>query len=201
MRHRAKSPLPCTFLRQQNITIVKKPLLVIILLLSTLLGCKKADGPVTSGTATIRSTLYGTGPYYSKGFSFSAGKEVSTISDPGPDMTVNVSKNTDGSININMISFETPNYYNSFSLIGEFESVTTAVQAFTNLKTVGDVNWTASAIPLKINQIWLYRNDSGKFVKLRIISLVEITIQNQLSVECTFEWVYQPDGSVTFPLK
>jgi hypothetical protein len=174
-------------------------IIIFLLVLATFSACKKTDSPVTSGTVTLRSTLYGTGPYYANGFSFSTAKEVSTISDPGPDITVNVSKNLDGTIK--EVSFEASNYENSFALVGTYETEAAAIQAFADLLTVGDVQWIPSAIPLKNNQIWLYRSGSGKYVKLRIITLEEKTIQGQLSAECTFEWVYQPDGTATFPAR
>jgi hypothetical protein len=152
--------------------------------LSTLSGCKKKDNPVISGIATIESTLYGTGPYYAYGFSFSIAGKTTTISDPGPDITVYASKNIDGSIS--QISFEASNYQNSFSLASENSTEADAKLSFKELKTVG-------------NQIWLYRTNKGNYAKLRLISVNEETIQNQLCAVCTFEWIYQPDGSVTFP--
>jgi hypothetical protein len=174
-------------------------LFIFLLLLATLSVCKKTDSPVTSGTVTLRSTLYGTGPYYANGFSFSLAKEISTISNPGPDITVNISKNLDGTIK--EVSFEASNYENSFSLIGSYETETSAIQTFTDLLTFGYVQWIARAIPVKNNQIWLFRSGTGKYVKLRIITLEEKIIQDQLSAECTFEWVYQPDGTTTFPVR
>jgi hypothetical protein len=177
---------------------VKQLLLIIILLLSTLSGCKKKDNPVISGIATIESTLYGTGPYYAYGFSFSIAGKTTTISDPGPDITVYASKNIDGSIS--QISFEASNYQNSFSLASENSTEADAKLSFKELKTVGDgIQWGPSAIQLKGNQIWLYRTNKGNYAKLRLISVNEETIQNQLCAVCTFEWIYQPDGSVTFP--
>lgn len=174
-------------------------IIIIIIFFVTLAACKKTDSPVTSGTVTLESTLYGTGPYYANGFSFSTAKEVSTISNPKPDITVNISKNLDGTIK--EVSFETSNYENSFSLFGVFESEAAAIQAFVGLLTINDVQWNARAIPLKNNQIWLYRSSTGKYVKLRVITLDEKMIQGQLSAEITFEWVYQPDGTATFPAR
>jgi hypothetical protein len=172
-------------------------LLIILILLTSLSGCHKADGPAKSGTVTLESTLYGTGPYYAYGFSFSKAEKIATISDPGPDFTVYASKKTDGSIS--QISFEASNFLNSFSLVIENTTEAAAIQAFKEFATVGNVEWTPSAIPLKNNQIWLFRTNKGNYAKLRLISVGEETIQNQLCAVCTFEWVYQPDGTATFP--
>jgi len=178
---------------------MRQTLIIILLLLSTLAGCDKDDTSSVSGTVTLESTLYGSGPYYAYGFLFSGAEKVTTLSDPGPDITVFVWKNLDGTIK--EISFETSNYYNSFSLIGEYGNEAAAMQVFNDLTTVGSVQWTQQAIPLKNNQVWLYRSDDVKYAKLRLVSLVEKSIQEQPVAECTFEWVYQPDGTTTFPPK
>ena len=162
-------------------------------------GCKKESSRLTSGTATIESTLHGAGPYFAYGFSFSQPGLVKTTDSPGPDITLLTSKNLDGSIK--EISLETDNYNSSFSLKGEYSSEATAITAFKELLEVGNPQWTASAIPLRKNQVWLFRTAEGKYVKIRVISTVEEMIQIVPYGSCTFEWVYQPDGSATFSSK
>ena len=168
-----------------------------VLILALFSGCQKEKTPATSGTATIESTLHGSGSYYADGFSFSKPGIVSTISTPGPDITLFASKNLDGSFK--ETSFEASNFENSFSLVGESANEADAIQSFKSLIIVGNVQWIASAKPLERNQIWLFKTGMGRYNKMRIITVVEEMRQNLPYASCTFEWVYQPDGSTTFP--
>ena len=57
------------------------------------------------------------------------------------------------------------------------------------------------ADPVIANQVWVYRTGTETYAKIRIISTVNETRDDLPYGECTFEWVYQPDGSTTFPVK
>jgi hypothetical protein len=66
--------------------------------------------------------------------------------------------------------------------------------------------WTDFADPVKPNQVWIYRSQGEKYAKIRIISTVNERRKDTSALrdsvdyaECTFEWVYQPDGTITFP--
>jgi len=54
---------------------------------------------------------------------------------------------------------------------------------------------------LKPNQIWLYRSGTERYAKIRIISTKLDITKDPDYAECTFEWVYQPDGTLTFPAR
>jgi hypothetical protein len=172
-----------------------KHLFIILIFCTVISGCKKTDIRITSGTETLESTLYGTGPYYAYGFSFSSAKKVTTISSPVPDITVNASR-IDGKVSI-----ETSSYLPPFSLIGEYGTEAEAKQAFANYLIVADPQWISIAKPLKNNQLWLFKTSSGNYVKIRIILVLEEVRQDLPYGSCTFEWVYQPDGSASFPSK
>jgi hypothetical protein len=58
--------------------------------------------------------------------------------------------------------------------------------------------WVVWADSLKPNQVWLYKSGNDHFSKLRIVSTVSEVRNNWNYAECTFEWVYQPDGTLTF---
>ena len=169
------------------------------LFLIAISGCKKENSQVTTGIATIESTLHGTGPYYANGFSFSKPGIVATSSSPGPDIILYAWKNLDGSLK--EITLESSNFNSSFSLKGEYTSETEAINAYIQLLEVGSPQWIASAKPFKKNQIWLYRDANGKYSKIRVISTVEETRLDLPYGSCTFEWTYQPDGSATFSSK
>ena len=57
------------------------------------------------------------------------------------------------------------------------------------------------ADPINANQVWVYRTGTETYAKIRIISTVNEIRDDMPYGECTFEWVYQPDGSLTFPGK
>jgi hypothetical protein len=174
---------------------MKKCLSVIILIFLLFPGCKKANDPKLSGTDTIDNLLYGTGPYYAIGFSFSEAKKISTLSDPDPDITID----NDGSLT-NLI-LQTDNFKNSFYMAGEYADAASAIQAFNNLNSVSVSQWEIWAYSIKPNQIWIFKTSNEHYAKMRIISTISETRNSWDYAECTFEWVYQPDGSLTFPGK
>jgi hypothetical protein len=178
---------------------MKKTFIFIFLIPFVLSGCKKDETPSGSGTVTIDNTLsgnYQTG-YYAYGFLFSQAKKVSTIGDPGPDITIDV----DASSPPNRLYFQTDNFNPSFYKVGDYPDAQAAVSAFNNLKTVGTYQWEDIAVPVNDNQVWVFRTGSECYAKIRIITTVNDSIDNRPHGECSFEWVYQPDGSVTFPVK
>lgn len=168
-----------------------------IMLLSLFLqvSCRKDDTPDTSGIATIDNTRTLGQTYYVYGFLFSKGIKVSTLDSPPPDITVD----SDGT----NVLFMADNYKDSFYKAGEYNDASSAENAFNNLKstTVSETDWAGMASPVKVNQIWIYRSGTEHYVKIRIITVIaEIRAGNPYA-ECKFQWVYQPDGTLTFPGK
>lgn len=174
--------------------------LYIILLLSSavLFSCKKDNSPSGSGTVTIDNTTYQSSTYYVYGFSFSKAKKVSTLENPGPDITIYVNADTPSDT---WLYLQADNLNPSFSKIGDFPDAESASTAFDNLKTVGNYSWSDLAQPVAPNQVWVYKTGTPCYAKIRIISTVNETRNDLPYGECTFEWVYQPDGSTTFPSK
>ena len=166
-----------------------------LILISMLLmvSCKKDDTIPTSGIATINNITEFSTTYYVYGFLFSEAKLVSTLDKPSPDITVD----SDGT---NLL-LQTNNFKNSFYLFGEYSDEAAAKAAFDKLATVNVTQWEGLAYPLEVNQIWIYRSGTEKYAKIRIISTVAELRSGRNYAECTFEWVYQPDGSLTFPVK
>ncbi|MCX6325092.1 MAG: hypothetical protein NT144_00345 [Bacteroidia bacterium] len=183
---------------------MKRSFIILLMFLPILSGCRKDNTPRTSGTDTIDNNLYGTGPYYAFGFSFSQAKKISILSDLKFDITIG----NDGTL-LNLI-LQTNNYLNSFYKVGEFADAASAEQAFKNLTSLTVPQWVVWADSIKANQVWLYRSGAEYYTKLRIISTISetriVTTVSKDSIhrdyaECTFEWLYQPDGSLTFPGK
>ncbi len=169
--------------------------LLVILLVIT--GCRK-DKPVrTSGIDTIENTLYGTGPYYANGFSFSRAEKVSTLDDPGPDIVLYLSDNGLSS----KLTLQASNFKDSFYKVGDYPDAASAITVFDSLKNIGVFLWEGMANPIETNQVWVYRSGSDRYTKIRIISTDINDTVTPLYGECTFEWLYQPDESLTFPGK
>ena len=178
---------------------MKKVCTILFIATLALSGCKKNDSPKLFGTDTINNTLYGTGPYYALGFSFTSAKQLSTLHSPAPDITIEADIAVDGSIR--KIFFSSGNFDNSFYLFGTYSNVTDATQAFKSLTSFMDPQWNAIGDAVAANQVWLFKTSGGRYVKIRVISTVEENRNSTPYAETSFEWVYQPDGSLTFPGK
>ena len=176
---------------------MKHPLPIILILLTVFSGCRKNDSVPTAGTDTINNTLGGTdvAGYYSFGFLFSQAKKVSTLDKPAPDITID----NDGTL-LNLI-LETNNFKDSFYKAGEYTSATLAEQAFNGITSFTVPQWASWGYQIKPNQIWIFRTGSDRYAKIRIINTISEIRNNRNYAECTFQWVYQPDGSLTFPGK
>ena len=175
-----------------------KRLFVLIVLISIVLyGCKKDENPSLSGTVTIDNKIYQSTTYYAYGFSFSKAIKVSTLDTPGPDVTLFVITGSPE----NRLTFQVSNLNPSFYKLGDYPDAQSASAAFDNLTTVGNYQWTEMADPISANQVWVYRAGTETYAKIRIISTVNEPRDGLPYGECTFEWVYQPDGSKTFPVK
>ena len=177
--------------------IMKRSFILIFLTIIVLSGCKKDETPSLSGTVTIDNKIYQSTTYYAYGFLFSKAKKVSTLDTPGPDVTLFVI--TGGPAN--RLTFQVSNLNPSFYKLGDYPDAQSASAAFDDLATVGNYQWTEMADPVIANQVWVYRTGTETYAKMRIISIVNEIRDDLAYGACSFEWVYQPDGSKTFPVK
>jgi hypothetical protein len=178
---------------------MKKTLFILLSIFLLLPACSKKESTRTSGTDTINNITYQSSTYYNFGFSFSRAKLVSTNDNPGPDISIYVVAATDTTSA--RLTLQSDNLNPSFYLVGEYSDENSARSAFDNLKTVSVTTWQDMADPINSNQVWIYRSGSEYYTKIRIVSTVNEMRDNKAYGECTFQWVYQPDGSSTFPGK
>ena len=181
-----------------------KGLKLIILLLAIsvfLTGCKKEEKPVYSGTLTIDNVLSKDTPYYGFGFSVPTGKKVSTLDSPLDVITV--LEDHDVNYNVRKIFFSCSNFKDAFYKYGSYADAAAAELAFDNLTAFVPASWKELGDSVRSNQIWLFRTDEDKYAKIRVISTFTEKRPDMVFpyAECTFEWVYQPDGTQTFPAK
>jgi hypothetical protein len=176
---------------------MKRAFYILLVIIIAVSSCTKVEKKRTSGIDTIDNTVHQTTTYFQYGFSFSQAKSVSNLANPGSDIIVYVNVDTLPS----RLTFQANNLKPSFFKLGDYADEAAAKAAFDNLKTVSVSQWTDIADPINANQVWIYRSGSDTYTKIRIISTVNETRQGVIYGECTFQWVYQPDGSLTFPGK
>jgi hypothetical protein len=178
---------------------------IIFILFFTLSCCKKDDSPPLSGTTTIDNILKNTKPdnsgtYYAFGFSVTSGKSVSTLQSPLDVITINA--DFDINYNVRKIYFATNNFSNSFFRYGVYPDASFAANAFNSLTSFTEpASWKEIGDSVKINQIWIYKTSTSGFAKLKVTATAAEKRDTKPYAECTFDWVYQPDGTYTFPKK
>jgi hypothetical protein len=174
---------------------MKRMAFILLTIFTILSGCTKKESTRTSGIDTIDNITYFSSTYYNYGFLFSGAKLVKTYPGPGPDITIYV--NID---NVTpRLTLQSNNLNPSFYKVGDFPDAASAQSAFDNLKTVAVTQWQDMADPINDNQVWIYKSGTGAYTKIRIVSTVNEPRSGIAYGECTFQWVYQPDGSSSFP--
>ena len=165
-------------------------------------GCKK-DEPsiITSGTATLTSTLVLEGSTYSYyGFSFEKGgisKYNPETSTEWPDIVIIAIQEPSG--DVTGAYLDSPNIIeNSFNLTAEFDDETSATDFFNNYKTVDVINFSKLAKPILKYQVWTFKTGKKLFAKILITDVQAYIKISTPYAETTFKWVYQPDGSNEF---
>ncbi len=175
---------------------MRNAVFILFLLLCLVPSCKKDKVIPISGTVTINNKLVfanNAQTYIGYGFTFSKADLVSINANPGPDITIE----SDGT----NLSFQANNLKDSFYKAGEYPDAATASAEFDKLTSLSVLQWAGMASPVRPNQIWIYRTGDEHFAKLRVISTISEVRDSRDYAECTFEWCYQPDGSLTFPAK
>lgn len=173
---------------------MKKSGFFLIGIILSVAGCTKTQPTRTSGIDTIDNTNHFSSTYYEFGFLFSGAKLVTTEATPKPDLTLFVTR-TDNPV----LTFQHFNLLPSYSKAGNFPDQESAQAAFDNLKTFNVTKWVDMADSVSVNQVWIYRSGNSTYAKIRIISTINEVRQSVNYGEVTFQWVYQPDGTTTFP--
>jgi len=169
-------------------------------LMLLLAGCG-GDKQKTSGTIILSSELYDSGSYYyAMGLSFDEAGEVPTLPDQyRADITLQVGPITSGGPLMAYLSANT--LESPFARVSLHITAAEAEKAFKELTSVGYYTWIDIAAPLTANQVWVVKTRDAKYAKMRIISVNINSSVNPAVATCTLEWVWQPDGSTSFPAK
>ncbi|NLE35735.1 MAG: hypothetical protein GX622_11580 [Bacteroidales bacterium] len=161
-------------------------------------GCGREDQK-TQGTITLTNELYEADSYYyALGLSFEEAKAVPTLPDAyRADIKLMAGPVTTGGPVVVFLSANTLDP--PFALAGTYGSESEAKSAFKGLTSIGSYSWVDLAAPLSANQVWIIKNRDATYAKLRIISVILDATASPPDASCTLEWVWQPDGSATFP--
>ena len=177
--------------------------LISLLVFAFLAGGCNRDDQQFSGTITLTNELFDGDPYYyALGLSFDEAKAVPTLpNQERADITLMAGTIPGGTSVEPFLSANT--LEPAFALMGEYATESEAVNAFRALTDASSLSSVFSfldlAAPLKKNQVWVVRTRDHTFAKLRIIDVVLDTEPNPDFASCKLEWVWQPDGSATFP--
>jgi hypothetical protein len=176
---------------------MKPGVIQVLAVMLMLTACDGKETPV-SGTITLTNELYDAGDhYYVLGLSLDEAKAVPYYQgEDRADTWLNAGSLDGGPV----VAYLDANTLNPpFSLVGSYDSAGDAKSAFDGLKTVNSIFVYDLAAPLEANQVWVLKTRDFKYAKIRTI---EVTVDAQSSppfASCRFEWVYQPDGTATFP--
>ncbi len=154
-----------------------------------------------SGQATLTSKYIDN---KTTGFSFSRADVITFPNNYGilPDFSVLIQVDVEDSI-VGVFFANFGEYRPTFMLMKETTSSDSAHAYFQNLKNVSRTDFTHLAIPVKANQVWVVKTQDNKFGKMLILSTsvlrdTSTPTNPKLNGEATFEWVYQPNGTISF---
>lgn len=166
-------------------------------------ACSGSGGPDLKGEMTLSSQLYGTESYYLFGFSY---EEADLFKYPFggetlPDIINEGFLVIEGSDQRALPGFNTPGGVNGFALAGSFESQEEARAFFDAYKQVEDaLQFLPVSDTVKEHQVWVQQSALGNYAKLLVRNVSSFSVESGRPYsEVVLDYVYQPDGSTTFP--
>lgn len=167
----------------------------IVLLLAS---CKKDNQVIPlSGTITLSSKLYGSGPYYAKGFNFAQGTTVNFVSQSSPvDLLVTPIETLAGDV-VGGI-FESPQGLDAINLTNYFSDSNAAQSFFDAYLEVNVTSFTSMSDSLRVGDIYTFRTSDNKYAKILVKAITLGNDGTQKYVDVQMQYKYQPSGSTTF---
>jgi len=170
------------------------------IILSLLTTCRKEEKVKLSGESVISTKLYGTGPYYTYGFSFSTGKNHPYPGSGSVRIDLVAQALTDLQGNLTGVLLASPENDKAFYTNGTFGDSSSALAFFSGYSEVKTTSFSALSDTIAVNQVITYRSVVPTYAKILITSVKFLpdNLTGQYA-EVTFRWVYQPDGTTLFP--
>lgn len=177
-----------------------KHLIFIASLMALSVGCKKESSTPTSGEINLSSQKFGTQTFYVFGFSVSTGSLVQfslgSVTQT-PDWVLEEILDISGKpVGANITT--NPQNTLAFSLNGTFSTNEEALAAFSVYKDATMPNPMDKISDIKPNQLYTYKDHSGKYIKFLIEGLEKKAGDSNSYYEATIRWVCQPDGTTHF---
>jgi len=171
-----------------------------IIFLSLLTTCRKEEKTKLSGESVISTKLYGTGPYYTYGFSFSTGKNYPYPGTSSVRIDLVAQALTDPQGNLTGVVLASPDNDKAFYTNGTFGDSSSALAFFSSYTEAETTTFSPLSDTIVANQVLTYRSVVPTYAKILIPS-VRFWPDNLTGqyAEIAFRWVYQPDGSPLFP--
>lgn len=143
----------------------------------------------------------------SKGFSFALGKLI-PYSIPGSDSSkiitdIQIFATVSGTTILGVHISSPDTFVTSFLLVREFTQSDSSLNFFNLLSEVPDSNYSLSADPVKVNQIWAIKTSENNFAKILILKTDAYEYSpapgfRGYYAEVQFRWKYQSNGSRVF---
>lgn len=176
-----------------------KPSLLLLFLPLLLVACDNNDpdpDSITSGVVTLTQSDFNGAV---QAFSFSRGQSITSPNDDGvaPDLIMNLQRSENNEpVGPFFSSLAVPA---GFRLLEAFATPEEARSFFDNLSSVPTDNYALAALNLREGQVWAVRTASDTFTKILILSAeIQVAGSDATSIEVSFEWTHQSDGTPTF---
>ncbi len=174
---------------------------MILMLILSVVSCGKEEVPLR-GTVTLSSKILPSDlSFYAVGFNFTTARFSRTDQTPFPQIVLRADTDVSGLITAVSFNGDTGFAYSPFALEGSYGTAAEASAAFNALNDIdpSDYVWSEMGRPVTVNQVWLFRTRDERYARMRILAVSEIYSEDAPYAECRFEWVFQPDGSTSFP--
>ncbi len=151
----------------------------------------------------MSSQLFGTTSYYLFGYTYADGElnKYPYAGSPLPDiinegfLVIVDSKLT------SVPGFNTPGQINGFARVGTFTTREEAREFYEGYREVeSGLKFVTVSDTVKLHQVWVQQTSGGNYVKLLVKGITNVDDGSEkVYNEVVLEYVYQPDGSGTFP--
>ena len=174
-----------------------------MVMLLLLVGCDEDRGIDKKGSMQLSMQSYLADTWYRFGYHYEDGDmyRYPFAGDPVPDILNEGFRVIGPDGETSEPGFNTPAQVNGFALVGEFSSAAEALSFFEAYAEVeGGLTYSPISDTVRLHQVWVQKTQAGKYAKL-LVTRIEYFTQDggAQGNEISLDYVYQPDGSASFP--
>ena len=175
---------------------------VTLVLLLVTGGCEAFRGPDKSGEIILSSQLFGAESYYLFGFSYENGEQhrYPYSGEPVPDIINEGYLVIQGSEQVSLPGFNTPEQMHGFALVGDFDALEDAREFYEAYEEVEEgLQFETVSDTVELFQVWVQQTSAGNYVKMIVKEISDYTVETGRPYnEVNLEYTYQSDGSTRF---